>query len=133
MSEDRPITVLVVEDNISVQLSLADLLIDHGCRVAPVQDGQEALEYLRSHPAPDVILLDLLMPRMDGWEFRRQMRREPEWAAIPLVIVSAIADMAAENSPLGAAAYLSKPFDVSELLKAIERCCARFCSEGSRP
>jgi CheY-like chemotaxis protein len=119
MAADRPTTILIVEDNLSVQMSLADVLIDQGYRVVPVQDGEEALEYLRRSPPPDLILLDLFMPRMDGWEFRKQMRADPRWTGIPVVVVSSIADMAAETSPLGAAAYLSKPVDIPLLLETI--------------
>src|SRR3954470_23175677 len=82
-------TVLVVDDDQDIREALCDLLADAGYRAASVANGKEALIYLKSGELPCVILLDLMMPVMDGWEFRRQQQGDPRLSKIPVVVITA--------------------------------------------
>jgi CheY-like chemotaxis protein len=91
--------------------------------VAEAANGQEGLERLQGLPLPDLIVLDLMMPVMDGWEFRRRQRQSPQLAPVPVVVLSGAGDTARHASELGATAYLDKPVNVSALLEAIALYC----------
>jgi len=115
--------VLVVDDQEDARASLAEILGMEGYAVATAADGQEALDYLRNNPPPSVILLDLMMPRMNGWEFRRRQLADPALAQAPVVIVSG-ADLTEQNqSMLQAASYFVKPIRIDELLDAVAAHC----------
>ena len=117
-------TVLVVEDDRDVREAISEVLVD--CDYKPVHDsnGAEALERLRSAPvAPCVILLDVMMPTMDGWEFRAAQQRDPAVKDIPVVVLSAHADGADAASKMDAAGYLKKPVTLEALLGLVERFC----------
>src|SRR5262249_1755713 len=81
--------VLVVDDDSDIRGALCELLEDEGYRVVAASNGEEALVYLNSRERPCVILLDLMMPVMDGWEFRRQQQKDPRWSQIPVVVITA--------------------------------------------
>ena len=87
-------------------------------------NGRDALERLQGPEKPDVIVLDLMLPGMDGWQFYRQIRQDPALASVPVIVCSAVADAAREAEKLGAATCLVKPIDTQELLQAIRSCCA---------
>src|SRR4051794_18478515 len=86
-STDQP--VLLVDDDGSVRESLTELLEADGYRVVAAENGLRALALLRAGVRPSVVLLDIMMPEMDGWDFRLQQLRDPELALIPVVVVSA--------------------------------------------
>jgi CheY-like chemotaxis protein len=110
--------LLVVEDDETIRASLADLLCDEGATLATVSNGREALEALRraSQP-PDLILLDLMMPVMDGWEFRIAQRADRMLSGIPLIAMSA--DRSAKARAIAADAYVGKPLDFEALVGRI--------------
>src|SRR5262245_7048564 len=81
--------LLLVEDDVSIRSALAEMLGDEGFTVTTAENGRAALDQLRQGPAPDVIVLDLMMPEMDGWEFRVAQRADPLLAGIPLLAMSA--------------------------------------------
>src|SRR5713226_6627597 len=81
--------LLVVEDDWELRSSLSDLLRRDGYDVADAANGSEALDYLKSSPAPDLILLDLMMPVKDGWQFRIEQKKDPTIASIPVLAMSA--------------------------------------------
>src|SRR5690349_16993945 len=81
--------VLVVDDDADIRETVSLILEDEGYEVQSAQDGAAALGVLRAGPLPDVILLDLMMPVMNGWQFREQQTRDPRLAAIPVVVLSA--------------------------------------------
>ena len=116
-----PPLVLVVEDDDDVRHSLAEVLAAEGFGVTEARHGAEALERLRTGPPPQLILLDLMMPVMNGWEFRDAQRAVPAWAAIPTVILSAVPEARQDAKRLGADGYLIKPVDLPLLLSTVER------------
>jgi CheY-like chemotaxis protein len=110
--------LLVVEDDETIRSSLADLLCDEGATLATVANGREALEALRCAPQPpDLILLDLMMPVMDGWEFRIAQRADRMLSGIPLIAMSA--DRSAKARAIAADAYVGKPLDFEALVGRI--------------
>jgi CheY-like chemotaxis protein len=117
--------VLVVEDDIDIRETTVEALTDHGYDVLSAGNGREALETLRrSAVLPCVILLDLMMPIMNGKEFRREQVRDATLAHIPVVVVSAFADAAKEARQLGAVDCLEKPLTLAVLLATAKRYCA---------
>lgn len=116
-------TILVVEDDPDTQATLTELLEAEGYHVIGTGNGQEALDYLRNNPPPCLILLDMVLPVMDGWEFREQQKRDPAIAAIPVVIVTAGAAPQRQTRSIDAAAYFLKPVDTETLLDTVARHC----------
>ena len=112
-------SVLVVEDDDAVREALADLLVDEGYAVAHARDGASALAYLADHPSPDLILLDLMMPVLDGHGFRARQQSDPRLAAIPTIVLTAGRTGALPG--MGVAQWLSKPMSCDVLLDAIDR------------
>jgi len=92
-----------------------------GYAVATAADGAEGLRRLRQEPPPDLILLDLMLPVVSGWEFRRQQQQDPTLAAIPVVVVSAVGDLEQKAADIGAAELLQKPVDFGQLLTTVRR------------
>lgn len=111
--------VLLIEDDPDIRAVMADVLSAEGYCVVEAGDGLEGLERARERQ-PDVILLDLMMPKMDGWAFRRAQQADAALAGIPVVVVSAV--MADRVHALRATAHLHKPFDMDELLGVVGRC-----------
>src|SRR5262245_39117786 len=121
-SSDRPAgPVLVIEDDADVRAALLSLFASHGYRVAEAANGIEALRLLRSTKAPPcLIVLDLMTPRLNGWDFFATRNRDDRLRAIPVIVVSA--DPLAEQAVrLGAAAVLQKPVDPVLLLGMVAR------------
>jgi CheY-like chemotaxis protein len=116
--------VLLVEDDQKVREAAEALLIAAGYRVVGVADGREALERLRRGLVPGVILLDLRMPRMDGWQFRAEQRCDPALRRIPVVVWSADVDVAGAAGALAAEAWLAKPGEPGAILATVARLCA---------
>src|SRR5262249_39532313 len=82
-------TVLIVDDDDDLRAAIAEVLVEDGYDVGHAGNGAEALNYLHTQPRPDLILLDLMMPVMDGREFRCEQRRDPRLADIPVVVLTA--------------------------------------------
>lgn len=113
-------TILVIEDDPDAREVLTWLLESAGYRAFAARGGAEALELLREVGA-DLIVLDLRMPDMDGWQFLEQKRADPALAPIPVVILTGDRRAAADAETLPAAACLRKPLDVDRLLPVIAR------------
>ena len=121
--------VLVVDDESAIRTMIADALDFEGYDVVTATNGADALAKLAACE-PDVIVLDLMMPVMDGRSFLMASRQQPRHAGIPVLVVSAAHDLTAAVSDLGARACLAKPFDLDVLLAVIDRLVS---SEGSAP
>ena len=106
--------VLIVDDERDIRDAIAELLSEEGYEVHGASDGAEALTKARDFH-PGLVLLDLMMPGMDGWEFRDRQRVDPELAGIPVVVLSALGRVPGVD----AAAYLQKPFELDDLLTAV--------------
>ncbi len=115
--------VLIVEDDFDIRDLLVMLLNSNGYRATGVSNGQEALAYLNRAQATDLILLDLMMPIMDAWEFRARQQSLPQFSAIPVVLLSATDEVSDQVTPLQAAGYLRKPIDFGALLETVGRYC----------
>jgi CheY-like chemotaxis protein len=109
--------LLVVEDDETILASLSDLLREEGATLVTAANGRDALATLRATEPPDLILLDLMMPVMDGWEFRVAQRADRALAGIPIIALSA--DSSAKARAIAADAYLRKPIDLPGLVTSI--------------
>jgi CheY-like chemotaxis protein len=110
-------TLLIIEDEVRTRDLLIEFLGKDGRQIITAGDGQEALERLTKVPRPRVILLDLMMPRMDGWEFLRRQSADPSMAGIPTIVLSG------SELPVGAKHQLSKPVDVNRLRALVDQYC----------
>ncbi|MCL4762537.1 MAG: response regulator, partial [Burkholderiales bacterium] len=110
--------VMVVDDSLTVRKITSRLLAREGFRVATAKDGVDALQAV-SDEAPDVILLDIEMPRMDGFEFTKTLKGDPKHAHLPIIMItSRTADKhRARAAELGVDLYLGKPFQEEELMR----------------
>jgi two-component system, OmpR family, response regulator CpxR len=106
-----------VDDDDSIREVLAEVLRDEGYNVAAAGNGEQALHELREHGHPDLMLLDLMMPVMSGWELLEILQGNADLSRIPVVIVSAM------NAP-GACEHLAKPIDLDRLLATVSRLTA---------
>jgi CheY-like chemotaxis protein len=116
-------TILVAEDDVGLRDVVAEILQSSGYEVVPVDDGKQAIDYLTAaEEAPAAVLLDLMMPVVDGWDCLRLMRSDDRLCWIPIVVMSE-----AEQGAAGADMFLRKPFRVDELLETIDH----FARDGS--
>jgi CheY-like chemotaxis protein len=119
--------IFLVEDDADIREDLSELLRGEGYRVVSAPNGAEALALLRrlvgQGERPCVVLLDLMMPVMDGWTMRRAMIGDPALHDLPVVLVSGAADVPSQASALGAAGYLVKPFQWDDLVGAVRQHC----------
>lgn len=121
------VDILIVEDDGDIREALTEVLSEEGYRVASVVHGAAALAWLRARAAPRLILLDLMMPVMNGWEFRETQRRDERLSAIPVVVVSADGG-AREAARQFDAGFLPKPVDLDSLLDVVARFCVPLAS-----
>jgi CheY-like chemotaxis protein len=115
-------TLLVVEDNEVARMGLAAVLRRHGYAVVLAANGQEALHYLAGNPAPDLILLDMLMPVLDGWRFLEQLKQSGRLGTTPIVVTTGTVLTREWAGDHGCAGFVKKPIDVDPLLEEIRRC-----------
>ena len=113
--------VLIVEDDLDQARLIAEVLEAAGYRTAIAANGCEALAHLRTNNHPDLILLDMMMPVMDGWKFREEQRKWPALASIPVVIVTADGDARGKAASIQAAGHVAKPITIDSLLDEVER------------
>jgi CheY-like chemotaxis protein len=115
----KPRHILVVENDSATRDAVALLLRQHGYQVSTADNGAEALNRLGSGPRPALIILDLMLPVMDGWAFRATQLADPELSPIPLLVCSSVADLAGHAALLRAAALLSKPVEFTQLAQTV--------------
>src|SRR2546423_484126 len=111
--------ILLVEDDRQVSTVLCPLLESEGYRVQWASDGRQAMDSLRASHRPDLIVLDLMMPGMDGWEFRTLQRADPVFREIPVLAISA--DSTTKATAIDASGFLPKPFRFTDLLSRIDQ------------
>ena len=118
--------VLVVDDDTEIRETIIELLEEAGYEAVGAADGLQALEQLRD-PADRwcMVLLDLMMPNMDGRTFRAEQLQDPQLAPIPVVIVSAMTDVAEAAEELGVAAHVTKPVRLQRLVQIVDQFCPR--------
>src|SRR5689334_12169651 len=103
-------TVLIIDDDVGSRKALAEVLTDEGYSVATASDGADGLAYLREGHRPKVILLDLMMPGVDGWDFRAEQKRDDALRRIPVIAISAAGKL------MDADHTLRKPINIETLL-----------------
>jgi CheY-like chemotaxis protein len=109
-------SILVVEDNEDAREALIKILEINGYSAAPAGNGREALEYLENSPLPKLIILDLQMPEMDGWQFRAAQKKDPRLSAVPVIVCTAFSEPGIEADEV-----VIKPVDIRRLLRVISR------------
>ena len=114
-------SVLLVEDDLPLREVMADVLAFEGVETAVAGNGAEAITWLHRFPPPRLILLDLMMPVMDGVAFRAEQRAYAGWRDIPVVLVSAERDLADKAYALQIDTFLHKPMELTELLQVVRR------------
>lgn len=112
--------VLVVDDDPDILEALSEILEAEGFEIRRARNGKEALERLEPNP-PQLILLDLMMPVMDGWEFAQRMKQRPSVAGIPIIVLSADRNVGNKAAEIGAVGHLAKPFELNDLLDMVRR------------
>jgi len=115
------VSILIIEDENPIRDVIIEILEDEGYQVAGAANGLEALTYLRQHAHPRLILLDLGMPVMTGWEFREHQQRDPTIAGIPVIVMSALPDLNRKAAALNVDGCLNKPVNIDTLLGTIAR------------
>lgn len=121
MSATAPI--LVVDDDSDLRETLGELLCEEGYDARLAENGRRALEFLRGGERPKLILLDLMMPEMNGWQLREELLKDQELKDIPVVVMTASRGF--EGSPISAQEILYKPVGLGELIDAVERNATR--------
>jgi two-component system cell cycle response regulator DivK len=121
--------LLVADDEEDNRVIFSAILTHHGYNVSLATDGQEALEQARRH-APDLIVMDLQMPVMDGWEATRLLKSDPRTAAIPVVAATALDVATAQLREAGYCAYVRKPIAPRDLVRAVELCLEGVSQEN---
>ena len=110
--------ILIVEDDVRNVFALTSVLEPRGAKVEIARNGQEALEHLRQNPGVDLVLMDIMMPVMDGLQATREIRKQPQFAKLPIIALTAKAMIDDRENCLQAGAndYIAKPLDVDKLL-----------------
>jgi CheY-like chemotaxis protein len=114
--------ILIVEDDDAIRHVLSDALQDAGYAVATAMDGSDALDLIDQHP-PDAILLDLMMPTMDGWSFLERFRSRSCAAGIPVGLLSAAPMLLKTADAWGVQVAIGKPFALEALINQVDRLC----------
>ncbi len=119
-SSEREQPILIVDDDPGMRTMLQTVLEYEGYRVEVARNGQEALEWLTQFK-PSLILLDLMMPVMDGWQFLEEIQKDMLQPILPIVVLSASRELARVAKCLGVKAFLPKPFDLEKLLQFVRQ------------
>jgi CheY-like chemotaxis protein len=124
--------ILMVEDDDDIREMVIEILEQHGFETEGATDGRDALHRLRTGARlPDVIFLDLLMPIMDGAQFRTEQLSDPTLAGVPVVVMSALNDGSARAERLEPIEFLRKPIHSEDLISLATRICERAAADAS--
>lgn len=116
-------TVLLVEDDQTLRTSLCELLESEGYKALAAGNGFEAVDLLRHEPHPDLILLDLMMPVMNGWAFLKYRNEHSVLSSVPVVVTTGWKEVPGEAEVIGVQGYLRKPLDPKEVLETVRKHC----------
>lgn len=127
MSSDSPVRILVVEDEEGLGRLLVAILEEQGYRVDLARDGDEGLRRALAEPAPDLAILDVMLPRRSGFSIIEALRADPSRKGLPVLVVTGKGDDHYRDygTTLGADGYLAKPFDMPDLIREVRRLLAR--------
>lgn len=130
VEDDEPLRICYVDDDVELTRMVSQALTDEGWEILTANDGESGLELILSEQ-PDLILLDVMMPGLTGWEICKYIRTKPDWANTPIVMLTGIGErMNAMTAPLyGADAHLDKPFDIDELIETVRQLGAQALAE----
>jgi CheY-like chemotaxis protein len=123
-SSSKKASVLVVDDDRDAREAITELLQVEGFTVLAAANGREALDLLKVEN-PSVVLLDLMMPVISGWEFLRHRKKQPELAKIPVIVTSAVIDRATAADAEGVDEFLVKPINIDKLVTLVKRLSAQ--------
>lgn len=120
--DGEPLRICYVDDDSELTRMVSDALSDEGWEILTANDGESGLELILSEQ-PDLIILDVMMPGLTGWEICKYIRTKPDWANTPILMLTGIGErMNAMTAPLyGADAHLDKPFDLDELIETVRQ------------
>jgi CheY-like chemotaxis protein len=110
--------ILVIEDDMSIRQSMQEALESEGYDVLTAENGKVGLEVLKQNPATNLILLDMMMPIMNGREFLTHVKSDVQLSSVPVIVISAIAD---DKNTIGAEAFMRKPTDLDKLFKLVAK------------
>nr|WP_276598717.1 response regulator [Nannocystis sp. SCPEA4] len=116
---------MVVEDDRDIRETMGLVLEGEGYEVVTAPNGKEALQLLQTGLRPCIVLLDLMMPVMSGWELREQMLRDPAMADIPTIVITGDTRASQRTAQLQATACIAKPFEISDLLAVVAEAAPR--------
>ena len=116
--------ILVVEDDVAIRDILVEVLESEGHRVETAREGAEAIDCLRDGCRPNLIMLDLVMPVMDGVGFRNTQMEHAEWAKIPVLVMTADGRCKEKLRVLGLTDFIRKPMDIGTIIDAVDRCAS---------
>jgi CheY-like chemotaxis protein len=119
MASEETRDVLVVDDDLYLTEIISDVLEAEGHTARKASNGLEALDLIKERK-PEIILLDLMMPVMNGWELADHLRSNPDWADIPVVVITANYHPDRKQQVAGARAVITKPFDIDQLVDAVQ-------------
>ncbi len=122
---DRKLLILVVEDDDALRTVLCEVLEDHGFRAVPAANGLHALAQLHTLDRPDLIILDLMMPVMNGWDFHNHLKADAKLKTVPVLLMSAYVRKGSHTDPQDVAGVLQKPLSIDELLGWVRRLAVR--------
>jgi CheY-like chemotaxis protein len=126
--------ILVVDDDLAIREMLREALEDAGYRVSDAEHGAQALAFLKkAETLPHVILLDLMMPVMTGWEFHLEQKADPRLASIPVIVLSARPSMQHEAFFMEVEEFIQKPMDMTRLLTTIQHYCEAQADTAELP
>ena len=118
-------TLLVVDDDANIARALSNLLEDEGYRVVAAENGKRGLELVEAGLRPNAIILDLMMPVMDGWDFRAEQLKDPAIRETPVIVLTATGfSRRTIREQFGGVEYLAKPPSTDHLLDTLRRVCA---------
>ena len=116
-------TILIVDDEPDILITISQMLKIKGYKVIEANDGKECLQILnKSNSIPDLILLDIMMPEISGWDVAAKIKEKPEWKNIPIVFLTAKGDtMSIGMGEMTSEDYIVKPFDINNLMIRIKK------------